>query len=303
MPQKRVVNCYFGDATLAKMKRGELNFLNIVKEVLEDADFDVHLLDDRGSNREPDSDAYALFYRIDTSGPKALTIRENISAPFWCIEQKEHRWDTQIARATFHPDDVDPTEAGRFTKSWARKWMPKYADATSDSGYVYIPLQGKLTSKRSFQTCSPIEMIAAVLRADPYRTVIANLHPGEKYTNDERAALDALLSENTRLSLSDTPTFELLANCDYLVCQNSTVAFYGVLLGKTPVFFGRSEFHHAGFNVHHLGPEEAIRHAMNSAPAHAKYIWWYLQEMSINAGRPEARSKIADALRSYGWPL
>lgn len=88
-----------------------------------------------------------------------------------------------------------------------------------------------------------------------------------------------------------------------MVSQNSSAAFSGFFFGKPAVLFGRIDFHHIAANVHDLGVDDALRIGPDLKPDYARYIHWFWQEMSINAGHPQAREKIRDILQRAGWPV
>ena len=56
-------------------------------------------------------------------------------------------------------------------------------------------------------------------------------------------------------------------------------------------------------NVGQLGVGRAFDMAGQMRPDYARYLFWFLQRMAINAGRPEAEEKILRALRRGGWDL
>ena len=83
----------------------------------------------------------------------------------------------------------DAPKAANFYRFWRQRL---FDDETLDirrDGFVYVPLQSQLLRKRSFQTCSPIEMIEAVLKHDTTRQVMVTLHPEETYSAEEQNAL------------------------------------------------------------------------------------------------------------------
>jgi hypothetical protein len=95
----------------------------------------------------------------------------------------------------------------------------------------------------------------------------------------------------------------LLPGCDYVVTQNSAVGFAGFFFGKPLVLFGQIDFHHIALKPAELGVREAIAAAPGWAADYDSYLWWFLQDRAINAGRPEAEEKTSARLRSFGWPV
>ena len=92
--------------------------------------------------------------------------------------------------------------------------------------------------------------------------------------------------------------------CQLVVTQNSSVALAGFFFRKPAVLFAQIDFHHIAGNVPRDGEDRAFATWRNDAEYEA-YIWWFLQHMSINAGRPpeEVTEKIASVLWNHGWPV
>lgn len=250
------------------------------------------------------SDPQAEFAVVHMEPPphcRAVSVRRRYYYPFWSIERSEKRWEFDVARAEFRPGDVHAEEAHRFAERWRRKWFEGWTGG--ETGHVYVPLQGRLLERRSFQTCAPIEMIEAVLAHDPARRVVAGLHPKERYSEAEIAAIERLARNERRLDVRLGGVETLLPGCDYVVTQNSAVGFAGYLWHKPLVLFGRIDFHHIAARTWDVGARAAIRAAPGLTADYDGYVWWFLQEMSVNAGRPEAADRIAARLRNFGWPV
>lgn len=287
----------------ARVAKREDLFLGHLTSVLENAGLSVEICDrslasQLASTRQ---DGFALFYQSKPEGSDALVFRKNYVAPFWQIADRQDRWNWPVAKAQFDPAAIDPVRAKRFAEDLRSRHFKDVA--TCDDGFIYAPLQGRLAQHRSFQTCSPLQMLEQLLEHDPKRPVIATLHPGEHYTNLEREELDKIVARHDRLSLSAAPMTALLPRCSYVACQNSSVAFSGFILGKPAALFGRIDFHHIAATVHNLGPRDAIRSVPDLKPNYAAYLFWFLQLRSINAKRPNAPKRIARRLSRYGWPV
>ncbi len=246
-------------------------------------------------------DEWAVMHMDPPPHARAVTVRRAYYYPFWSIEQTDKRWDFDVARAEFAAGNVSEKEASRFVARWRRKWFDGWEAVTK--GHVYIPLQGQLLRRRSFQHCTPLEMVEDVLRHDCDRKVVATLHPKESYSDEERAALDALEQKSRRLSVITGGIEGLLPGCDYVVTQNSAAGFAGYFWGKPLVLFGSADHHHIAAKVWESEPLAAIRIAPQLRPDYDAYLYWFLQIMAVNAGRPEAEEKIATRLRGFGWPV
>ncbi|MDQ2090322.1 hypothetical protein NO357_10480 [Marimonas arenosa] len=280
---------------------GEHNFLNKVAAVGRAAGITLKFRDAKEAAVSDPSEEYAVLHMDPPPHQNAVTVRRAYYYPFWSIERTAKRWDFDVAKAVFDPADVPARDAASFVNRWRRKWFEGWAPGPT--GHVYIPLQGRLLERRSFQSCTPIEMIRAVLAHDRDRPVFACLHPGERYSAEDIAALDKLEHRNPRFAVQMGGMATLLPGCDYVVTQNSSVGLAGYVFAKPLVLFGRIDFHHIALKPYDSSPAKAIRAAPLHHPDFDAYVWWFLQKMAINAGRPEAEEKIAARLRGFGWPV
>lgn len=244
-----------------------------------------------------------IFLMEKPVNTRSLTIRRTYIGPFWRIEAVPERWDWPVAQTVFDPRIVDAEKAANFYRFWQKRLFDDAVQQTRRDGFIYVPLQGRLTTQRSFQHTSPIDMIRAVLRHDPTRPVIATLHPSETYSSEDQQALDVLATENDRLFIRKGEPARCLQTCDYVVTQNSGTAFQGYFFGKPAILFGKSDFHHIALNVADIGEQAAFDAVLAHKPDYAAYLYWFLQMNAINAGRPEAQDQIATVLRGHGWPV
>ncbi len=304
MTSAQTVTFYLDDSLRHSAQAGSHNFIGKLAHVLQDAGLQVAFRANSGAARLASAlrPGFAMFHMDQPTHARALTMRRVYHYPFWQIEPTASRWDWHVAQTAFAPDSVDPAEARRFQTFWRKRLFPDVA-ATPRDGFVYLPLQGRLLQQRSFQAASPVDMIAATLRHDPDRQVMATFHPKETYTDAERQAVYDLAEMHPRLGIRTDTMDRLLPACDYVVTQNSAAAFNGLFFNKPLVLFARADFHHAACNVHSLGAERAFAMAQQAQPDHAPYLWWFWQHMAINAGRPEAEDRIRTALQRAGWPV
>ena len=285
-------------------EKGAHNFIARIVNVAVASGFEVEYRPNTAGERAASANlpGYAMFHMNEPTHDRAMTMRRVYYYPFWQIERSGKRWEWRVAHAQFDAAQIDQAEAQRFFTFWRKRLFGEVGEVGS-GGLVYVPLQGRLTEHRSFQTCSPIEMIEAVLEHDPNRRVVATLHPGESYTDREIATLERLEKQHSRLQIESGQMEKWLAACDYVVTQNSSAAFAGFFFQKPCITFARIDFHHISAHVPNLGRAKAFAQVLGDAPDYAAYIWWFLQEMSINAGRPEAEAKINAALLRGGWPM
>ncbi|MDX1781237.1 MAG: hypothetical protein R3256_07950 [Thalassovita sp.] len=305
MNREKHLDFYLVPDLLKSARAGQHNFIGKIVEVVEKAGFSVGFRGNSPRERAASHDrpGYAMFHMDEPQGDHALTFRRVYHYPFWQIEPTTRRWDWRVAQKRFNPGKVDPEEAKRFFSFWRKRLFGEAVTEVTRDGIIYAPLQGRLTERRSFQTCSPLEMLVSTLQHDPSRRVIATLHPNESYSASELSKLETLAKRFPRLKLQRADMVKMLQRCDYVVTQNSSVAFNGYFFGKPCVLFARSDFHHIAADVYRQGLDRAFETVLRDPPDFERYVWWFWQDMSINAGRPEAQKKIRQALRRAGWPI
>lgn len=301
MIDQKLVRFFLPDGLRQNAQDGTHNFINKLASVLQASGFEVDYLDPAFA--DPRADGYSIFHMREPFARNSLTIRRSYFYPFWQIERSNERWHWEVALTQYHPGMVDGDVAQKFYGFWQKRLFEEPLKQISRDGFVYVPLQGRLLEHRLFQHCSPVEMIGHVLAQEPNKRVVAALHPKETYSEDEYAVLERLQAEYDQLEIRVGGMETLLAGCDYVVAQNSSVAFSGFFFGKPCVLFGEIDFHHIAANVRLLGIQGSFEAVHEAQPDYARYIWWFLQRMSINAGRPEAEDKIHARLTALGWKL
>lgn len=286
-------------------KEGRNNFLKRLKSAVESRGVQVNfcLNSDENILKSSTRNGFSLFHMDDPYHENALTMRRVYYYPFWQIENSAKRWEWGVAKAEFDPDIIDATLAKTFANQWRKRLFDRQI-TKNNQGYIYMPLQGRLLEKRSFQTCSPVEMIRQTMKYGPQKPVVATLHPREEYNALEYEALAELVDEYPEFTVHENASPQnLLSECDCVVTQNSGVAFTGYFWRKPAVLFGKIDFHHIALNVGEDGAKAAFEKLPGYVPEYDKYLYWFLQEQSINAGRPETEDKILETLRTRGWDL
>ncbi|MFC4669114.1 hypothetical protein ACFO5X_11155 [Seohaeicola nanhaiensis] len=303
MSNAPVLRFYLHEALRRRAANGGHNFISRIAGVAARAGFRVEYLNDGPAEllSAPLRDGYAMLHMAEPGNDRTLTMRKVYEYPFWSIEKSARRWDWTVARTPFPAGEVHRAEADRFYGYWRNRLFREAPEPRRD-GICYVPLQGRLLEHRSFQSCSPVDMLRAVLAHDD-RPVVATLHPKETYSQPERDALVDLARAHPRLDLRTGGMEGLLADCDYVVTQNSSVAFLANFFAKPSVLFGRIDFHHIAANVHELGVEAALALGPTLTPDYAGYVHWFWQTMSINAGKDTVDMRIAAILRAAGWPV
>lgn len=295
------VTFYMEPELCQSAQAGNHNFIGKVADVMVRAGLDVRY-EPFGLRGAPEGKGWSMSHIKTPPDARGLCFRRVYHYPFWQIEQSAERWSWDVAQSAFEPDPSVTKEAARFYGFWQSRLFGDAPQNAYRGGYVYVPLQGKLTSHRPFQICSPLEMVEHCL-AHIDMPIVATLHPNELYERSEIAALKRLERNHDRLTVQTGSMEDLLAGCDYIVTQNSSVAFNGYFFGKPSLLFRKADFHHIAVQANLDDLAAGFAEVQRIAPDYAAYIHWFWQENSINAGRPEAEEKIAARLKRFGWPV
>lgn len=297
----KVLYFYLGPRQRAQVLAREPKIQTRIVEVVEAAGWTVVLLPEEARHAVPSMDGYHLVSNQEVPGPFCLSLRKCYIEPFWRIEAFNDRWNWEIGRLPFDPAAGRVDHLAWFYNHWQKKLFDTAAIARDR--FVFMPLQGKLTRHRSFQSMSPVAMIEATLSAVPGLPVRATLHPREDYTPEEIAAVLALATANPRFTLSDQPSIRLLARCDLVVTQNSSMALTGYFAGKPAVLFAQADFHHIAGSVPRQGIAAAFAAARGPAPPFAEFLFWFFKRNAITAWADDVHIQIRDRLQSHGWPV
>jgi len=306
MDVEKTVTFYLDPVRLADALDGKINIINLACAAFGSRGFGTAFLENSDIEmlQSAQRPGYAMFHLEHPFHDRAMTMRPSYILPFWRIEKTGKRWETRVANARFDPGKVDPHKAKQFARYWRDRLFGGDATNTRREPFIYVPLQGRLTEHRSFQTTSPIAMLEATLAQNPSHRVVATLHPGETYLTPDRDALDNLLARHSRLTVATglSPKV-LLRDCDFVVTQNSSLAFEGFLFRKPCVLFAQIDFHHIAVNVSDHDHTEAFRQVREVRPDYDAYLYWFLQMHSINAGRDDAKQRILEQVRLGGWAM
>ncbi|MEC7761132.1 MAG: hypothetical protein VX874_04365 [Pseudomonadota bacterium] len=304
--EARILRIYLDDVMLDMAQRGEFGFVARVTKAFEEVGFRVELKRNSFEERLKSAarNGYSLFLMDDPFHPKSLTMRKSYYFPFWRIEATPKRWEFEVAKKSFDPAEIDTDTAQAWVGSW-RKWLFKQGPETAErTGLIYVALQGKLLEHRSFQTMSPVDMIAEVqARADDKR-ILLGLHPGEAYSDEERATLDAIAADDPRVTVQTGGMEEALRVCDFVITQNSAAALSGFFFQKPAILFGECDFHHQMPRVSQHGVDEAWRQLETAQPAYVEYLYWFVALNSIKADvAGEAEVRILATCKHFGWEI
>ncbi len=295
---KRTLHIYLHSPLRGNAEAGRVNIFNRMQSALPDW-WMVFVPDTEAERLRAATRDHNLFHMVEPNGANTLCLRRAYYYPFWRIEATNERWNFDVAKASFDPAQVPPDAARAFLE----RWRPKIfrAGPVSREGFIYVPLQGRISDHRSFQSMSPLAMIETVLQQDDRRQVRATLHPNEIYSGQDIAALSNLQHRFPRFQLVQLDAKDLLGACDYVVTQNSSVALTGYFAGKGAVLFAGIDFHHIAGSVKRDGVAAAFETTRHPLPDFAAYLWWFFKAHCINGGSPEAEEQISARLRRHGW--
>ena len=243
---------------------------------------------------------YKLFHKSDPPERRGLSFRASYFYPFWQFEHRCHRWEFDVAGASFDPAGVPAKPAAQLLQRLKRK-LPG-AGPIREQGFIFVPLQGRLLSHRSFQSMSPVQMIEATLAHDP-RPIRATLHPLERYSDAERRALAELEARHPRFQLSKTDSGSLLRQCDLVVTQNSALAFAGFVAAKRAILFAQSDCHHIAGSVPRDGVAAAFASLQEPPPDFAGYLFWFLRQNCVDMAAKDAPAQLRARIGALGWPV
>ncbi|MCU0827881.1 MAG: hypothetical protein MUE52_10840 [Tabrizicola sp.] len=297
---ERALHLYLHSPWREAAEEGKVNLFNRMRDALHGWTFHFHP-DTETERARAAGRGYGLFHMQEPTAPHILNLRRAYILPFWRIEAVADRWRFDVALAPFTPGDILSDEAVSFQRRWRIKILGEAPPRRT--GTILIPLQGRLSDRRSFQSMSPIDMVETTVERVPDKTIIATLHPREIYTPSEIEALEQIEKRCPRFHLVRSPSPDLLLNCDAVVTQNSSVALNGFLADKPAVLFAESDFHHIAGSVPRDGLDAAFARLSGPPPPFARYVTWFLRRQAINGGAPDCEAQILARFRRHGWPV
>ncbi len=218
------------------------------------------------------------------------------------LRSPDHRLDWTSTSAVFDPAEVNRKPADNlFIRHRKREGIDSF-ETTAGTPFVYIPLQAELLKKRRFQSMSPIDMVKMTARQETRRGLVVTTHPMVRYSGAELRALSEL-GADPRIEVTTAPMHEMLAACDYVVTENSTVAFHGHLHRKSSILFAACDFHHPHQSVMTQPIEQAFQRVLTEEVDHAGYRHWLLTRHAIFGRAKNAREQIERRLRALGLPI
>ena len=308
MKTDHIIQLIASERKLVQARAGKHNFINRMGQALRSVGCQLEFVPRTPASLllAGDQGHRAVLSMEEPDNDRVLNMRKAYIGAFWRIETTNKRWEFRVANSRFSLQDIDAAAATDFANQWRKRAFDTMLADTRRDGFVLVALQGRLLRRRSFQQLSPIDMIEAVLAHEPRRKLLLSLHPGERYSAEELAAVQQLCDRQPRLHCVSGLSLKYLPYCDYVVTENSSVAFSGYFFHKPAVLFAAIDFHHIGFNVAGLGVERAFAHAQAAgqvAQPFDEYLYWFLKKTAINAGSDQAETQILAAMRAGGWQL
>ena len=255
----------------------------------------IHAPEEAGAHQA--HQGFAITHMQEPRRACTLCLRRAYWYPFWRIEPTNERWNFAVARKTPDYSTVPPRARAFHTRLQERVLARR---SITREGFIFAPLQGRLTEHRSFQSMSPVAMLEETLARQPL-LVVASLHPGESYGPQDRAALERL-AQNPRFRLVQAPAADLIAGCEFVVSQNSSVALQAMIAGKGAVLFAGIDFHHPAGSVPRDGIAAAFEIGAAPPARMTDYLWWFFKQEAIDAQAEDAPARIRALLTAEGWP-
>lgn len=244
---------------------------------------------------------YSLILMAEPKGARMLTFRRGYMPGTWRFERTNQRGDWTVAGMTFDPDWTDRDEA----RAWVgrqRKRLRLDRAPLERAPYILVPLQGKLFEKRRFQTKSPIDMIRDAVRFAQGRDILLTLHPREIYSEAERSAIDNL-ARDPKVHLVEHDMNSLLASADFVVTQNSSVAFWGLFHETPSILYAECDFHHINIMIENTAADRAFAEVGSTSPDFATYLYWFCHHAHLDLSLPRAPHRLVSRLRALGWAI
>lgn len=300
------VDFYLPPQMLLEMSRGKKHrFFSIARQAFVSIGLEVNLVEDSDENRQESifKDAYALFHFKNPFHERSIDARPAYIGPFYKLENQTYREDFRTTKMAFKPQKVNQEVAKRFYEKWAPGVCKKMGADFATLGSVLIALQGRLLERRIGQSMSPVDMIKTVLAHEKCRLVFLKKHPKESYSEEELDTLNAFCDE-PRVQFAEGDLEPILAKCDYVVTQNSSVALKGLFFKKPAILFAHCEFHHAFQSVVYAkSAENCFENVLIKPLEYEKFLFWYLRENCVNTSRGFAKEQIVGQCRELGWKI
>ena len=240
--------------------------------------------------------------------PRILNTGIAYIYPFWNLDPWGIRALSSITQMTFQAKMVDANAAAEFAARlrrrlvWARisRYPQKAEPVDIPKGCIAVFLQSE-AHRGVAETCHLTlrQMIAALLaRSDP-RPIVVKPHPRDADPKT-RDYLDRMAGRDSRILVVDANIHDILASADVAVTINSAVGIEAHLHRVPVVLCGISDFHHAAVTItDRVQMDDAIRTAIASTWSHDAFLYWYLAENCLNAGKTDLVSRFVAKVDAY----
>ncbi len=246
---------------------------------------------------------YHMFDMAGAEGLRALNMRPSVLQPFWTVERPHSRYQGRMAHKVFDPATVGGGLVSPFFEEMQKLYLSPTEQDAELRDYVLVPLQGQLGKQRDWQYASVPEMVRTICAQDPARKIVLKPHPKEVYGPEDQAVI-AQLSQLPNVQVLALPMQALIAQCAYIVTQNSTAVFEGILHRKPAILFAKSDFHHIFPTVKSAqDAPEAFARVEAKNMLFMKYLYWYLRMNAADIRRADAPAKIQEMLAEAGWDI
>lgn len=229
---------------------------------------------------------------------------------YWQLDPQGVHGRSQIAQARFDPEMVDFKIAQPYFQKLRRQYVnhrhSRYDQPHSwqdfPDGAVSIFFQGRDPILQKTCDFSDLEIVNIVREYAGDRPIIVKPHP---LLADVFVVKDVLeiAESDPRIIVTDANVHDILRASDVTVSMHSTVALEGYLHRKPTILFGRSDFHHIAEVVQKR--EEfpgALACALEGKRLFQKYLYWFLEEQSINLNADDAEDRIWQRFAQAGFP-
>jgi len=244
-----------------------------------------------------------IFDMAGAQGRRALNMRPSVLQPFWTVERPNSRYQGRMAHKLFDPSTVGGGLVTPFFEEMQKLYLSRNGTDVGLRDYVLVPLQGQLGKQRHWQYASARGMVETIRAQDPTRKIVLKPHPKETYTAEDKAVIAQLL-QLSNVQVLELPIEALIANCAYIVTQNSTSVFEGILQRKPSILFAKSDFHHIFPSVKSADQApEAFARVEARNMLFMKYLYWYLRMNAADIRRADAPAKTVEMLAEAGWKI
>jgi Capsule polysaccharide biosynthesis protein len=244
---------------------------------------------------EPPAHCFDFVHNGRVQRPRTLNTGLGYIRPFWYADPIGVLADSSLAGELFDPQTVPAEKARQFC---ARQRSRLIATRSSrhpqpderqefPEGCIAVFLQGVSDPIARSRHMDAGAMLAVVLAHRGGRPLVVKPHPN----NHDQETMDLiamLLADHPDVIVTGANVHDILRRAAVTVSVSSAVALEGMLHGKPAVLFGRADFHHVALTVQQPSDwPAALRRAMATDWDFEPFLYWFLAQGMINAGRED----------------